>query len=242
MLRASLIAAFIVLLVQNAPVGPTVLDGVYVAEQAEKGSELYEANCTVCHEGNDPPGPALIGRSFVDRWREDNLGVLYNYMKTRMPAGDAGKFSDEEYLRIVSFLLQANDYPEGSKPLDVANVERIRLVGKDGPKPLPSNTLVKVVGCLAQSASGDWSLTQASEAVRSHTGNETSPAELKESAAKPAGSLTFPLQNFTNIRLDFKPDPFKGQRVQIKGVLLRQSSGDRISLTALESIAPTCER
>src|SRR5262245_43922812 len=85
----------------------SVLDGVYVAEPADTGSELYEANCTVCHEGNDPPGPALIGRSFIDRWREDDLDVLYTYMKTRMPADNAGKLEDDEYIRLLAFLLQA---------------------------------------------------------------------------------------------------------------------------------------
>src|SRR4051812_35986699 len=124
MYRASLIAAIIVssvawgLFAQNGQAMRSVLDGVYVADQAEKGAELFEANCTVCHEGNDPPGPALIGRSFVDRWREDNLDVLYSYMKSRMPADNAGKLENEEYIRILAFLLEMNGYPEGTKPLD----------------------------------------------------------------------------------------------------------------------------
>jgi mono/diheme cytochrome c family protein len=248
MTRASSIAAVIFsfisicLFAQSSPQDRLVLDGVYTAEQADKGGELYEANCTVCHEGNDPPGPALIGRSFIDRWREDNLDVLYNYMKTRMPADNAGKLEDDEYIRLLAFLLQANGYAEGTRPLEAGGVSHIRLVGKDGPKPLPPNSLVKVVGCLNQNAAGSWLLEQASEPVRSHNGNENTPAELKESASKPRGTQSFSLQNFTNIRFDFQPDPFKGHRVQVKGALLRQSTGDRISLTSLETVATDCGR
>ena len=56
----------------------------------------------------------------------------------------------------------------------------------------------------------------------------------------PLGTQTFALQNFANIDFAFKPDPFKGHKVQAKGVLIRQSAGERISLTSLETLAPTC--
>src|SRR5688572_25922801 len=77
---------------QTSP-GKTVLDGVFTSAQADKGEKEYEARCTRCHEGNDPEGPTLMGRTFIDRWREDNLEELFDYMKDKMPADAAGSLS-----------------------------------------------------------------------------------------------------------------------------------------------------
>jgi hypothetical protein len=36
------------------------------------------------------------------------------------------------------------------------------------------------------------------------------------------------------------PDDKKGHKVQVKGVLVRQASGDRINVLLLDSLAPAC--
>lgn len=221
--------------------GPrTILDGVYTSQQATRGEALYENHCVQCHEGSDADGPPLVGRSFVDRWREDNLDVLFNYTKNRMPANDPGKLTDAADLDIVAYLLRANGYPLGDKDLALDALASIRFVGKDGPKPLPTNTLVQVIGCLSQHADNTWMLTRATHPVRNRQGTETTREELKISAERPLGAQTFRLQNFTNIRFDFKPDPFNGHKVQVRGVLIRQTNNDRISVTALDSVASSC--
>ena len=236
-----LIAAVFTAIALNAQqTSTTVLDGVYSLCQAEKGEKLYDNNCIRCHEGNDPEGPTLKGRTFIERWREDHLDVLFDYIRKRMPADDAGKLSDIEYLEILAYLVEANGYGPGTRDLTVQGLPAIRLVGPDGPKPLPTNTLVRVVGCLVQTSDQEWSLTKATEPVRSRQGTESSPEELKKSAAEPLGTMSFRVTNFTNIRFDFKPEPFKNQKVQIKGVLLRTGTNERLSLTSLESVAPAC--
>jgi S-disulfanyl-L-cysteine oxidoreductase SoxD len=233
-------AVFTAIALNAQQTNTTVLDGVYSLSQAEKGEKLYDNNCIRCHEGNDPEGPTLKGRTFIERWREDHLDVLFDYIRKRMPADDAGKLSDIEYLEILAYLIEANGYGPGTRDLTVQGLPAIRLVGPDGPKPLPTNTLVRIVGCLVQTSDQEWSLTQATEPVRSRQGTESSPEELKKSAAEPLGTMSFRVTNFTNIRFDFKPDPFKNQKVQIKGVLLRTGTNERISLTSLESVAPVC--
>jgi len=235
---AALFAAALSFGVAQTP-ARTVLDGVYTADQSIKGEEAYEKHCVRCHEGNDPEGPTLMGRTFVDRWREDNLDVLFDFLKARMPADGAGTLNDSTYLQLVTYLLHLNGYPEG-RELGIEALERIRFVGKDGPKPLPPNTLVKVVGCMARDSAGNWSLTHSTEPVRTRDGKSTLPEELKKSSAEKPGTLTFRLQNFVNIAFDFKPDPFVGHKVQVKGVLIRQSAEERISLTALDSLVSVC--
>jgi len=223
----------------------TVLDGVYTADQAAKGEAEFQDKCTKCHEADDAGGPLLVGRTFIDRWREDNLDVLFDFMSTRMPADDTSSLSDSAYLSILSYLLEANGYPQGGKALTVDMLPRIRLVGKDGPKPLPNNTLVQVVGCLTQAADSSWTVTNVGDParVRRETEMEPTPEQLKKAEAKPLGKLTFGLLNFTRISFDFKPESYRGHKVYIHGVLLRQpnaNANDRISITSLASVSPSC--
>ena len=83
-------------------------------------------------------------------------------------------------------------------------------------------------------------MTRSSEPVRTRTGDETTPEELRGSAARPLGTLTFRLQNVTDFRPGFSPDAYKGHKVQTKGVLIRQSNNDRINVTSLETVASSC--
>jgi mono/diheme cytochrome c family protein len=219
----------------------TTLSSVYTPDQAAKGEALYQDKCAKCHDGDDAAGPSLSGRTFIDRWREDNLDVLFNFISSNMPADSAGSLSDSEYIDVVAHLLDGNGFPAGSQQLTVEALLKIRFVGKDGPKPLPNNTIVLVVGCLEQTADNAWTLTNASDPVRDRQGTETNPEELKKSAAKARGSATFNLANFNRISLDFNPEVYKGHRLQIKGVLIHQANAnDRISITALNSLAPNC--
>ena len=109
-------------------------------------------------------------------------------------------------------------------------------MGKDGPKPLPSLTAVRVVGCLTSGPSDTWILTNGSEPVRSRSLNETTPEELQRSAAWPLGTQRFRLQNLPD-----RAAATKGHKVQAKGVLIRQYMNDRINVTSLETVASTCQ-
>ncbi len=221
--------------------GRTLLDGVFTEAQAIEGGDRYETNCVRCHEGIDPDGPTLRGRSFINRWRESNLDTLYTHISSRMPADGAGQLSDESYIQILAYILGSNGYPAGAEELLPEALARVRIVGMDGPQPLPNNTLVKLVGCLTAGEGDSWILATATEPARIREGKRTSPEEIAGSLQMAPGTRTFPLGNFTNIRYDFEPGAYAGHRVQVKGVLIRRTSGERISLTALDSIAPNCE-
>jgi hypothetical protein len=75
---------------------------------------------------------------------------------------------------------------------------------------------------------------------RTKDAEQSTPEELKAAAAKPLGTLTFRLQNLTELRAGFNPDSFKGQKVYVKGVLIRQTNNDRVNVTSLEPVASSC--
>ena len=215
----------------------TVLDGVYTQAQAERGEAAYSTSCIGCHEGQDADGPELRGKLFLDRWREDTLESLFTFIKTTMPGNAPGSLDDHAYADIVGFLLEANALPAGTRELSPEGIGSIQLVGPEGPRPLPNLTIVRAVGCLSAEANNTWLLIKAGSPrpVRARIVAGTSPEELKGSAAQPLGPLTFPLMSVTQ-----RATSYAGHKVQVKGVLTRQNTLDRINVMSLESVAPTC--
>ena len=218
----------------------TVLSGVYTAAQAARGETAFGSNCAKCHEGADVDGPPLTGDPFVDRWREDNLEALFDFMKTRMPQDEPGKLAPAAYLDILAYLLSRNSFPAGAQELTAGTLSNTLLVGKDGPKPLSTNALVQVVGCFTPGSNNTWALTNASEPARTRNADKIAAEELKASASIPSGTQAFGLQNLADLGASFSADANKGHRVLAKGVLLRRSAGDRVNVISIGSVAPAC--
>jgi cytochrome c5 len=221
----------------------TVLDGVYTEAQAARGLAAYRANCMRCHSDNllGQATAPLTGSVFMDRWREDGLDTIFDDMRTRMPNDDPGALPEKTYLDILTHILKTNTFPAGATELTVDSLSKTQLVSKDGPKPLPSNSLAAAVGCLTPGVGNAWVLTRAAEPARTKDEEETTPEEKKNAAGKPLGTLTLRLQTSTRASVDFSFESFKGQKVLAKGVLIRETNNDRIRVTSMNSLAPNCE-
>jgi len=223
----------------------TVWDGVYTEKQASAGMEIFESYCDTCHGeviGGDGEfkGPELKGDSFFENWREDRLWSLYRKIRGSMPMFQP-PLTDSEYLLIVAHILKENGLPSGDSELRVDELRTVRLEAMDGPKPLPTGSLIQTVGCLI-SVRGDWTLVMASQSVRNRNSDPelTATAEdLEEADREPIGALTFQLGNFFMLG-DFNPAAHQGQRMLARGALIRRPNGDRISLTGLDMVASSC--
>jgi hypothetical protein len=215
----------------------TVLEGVYTPEQAARGEAVYVNRCVGCHEGQNGDGPQLMGRLFLDRWREETLEPLFTFIKTSMPGDLPGSLDERAYTDVVAYILQANGLPAGKNELRADLVGRIQLIGLDGPQPLANLTIVRAVGCLTPGANNTWALDKAGipRPVRDRIVEGTTPEELKASAAQPLGTLTFPLLSVTP-----QATSYAGHKVQVKGVLTRQNTIDRINVMSLGSLTPMC--
>ena len=227
----------------QAPV-KTVLDGVFSEAQAKRGEAAYAANCGVCH-GADLEGisaPELKGTHFLERWREDMLDTIYNYIKDNMPQGrapDAPRIPDTDYLDILTHILSVNGYRAGASDLTGDLLEKVMLVGKNGPQRVPDGSLVVTVGCLSQARDGVWILFSATEPVRARRSTTSTPAELNASSQKRPRSLIFRLADLEAVP-DFVPDSHKGHKVQAKGYLTRQPGAERISLSSMTMLDSMC--
>lgn len=223
----------------------TVWEGVYASSQASRGATLFASKCRRCHSSesfSNAEALALKGSLFMTRWREDSVQNLFNRMKSFMPpsasGGDSVKLPDQEYLDILAFLMQSNEFPPGDAELSIEALPRVQITGRDGPQPVPSLATVKVIGCLVQAPNGRWRLTSATEPVRTREPEASTPAEISESGTRPLGALTFELRGIDTVGT-FDPDSHKGDKLQVKGVLYREPS-NRVSVLSVESVGANC--
>lgn len=119
----------------------SVWDGVYTAEQAERGHSVYRAQCEVCH-GEELTGgdevPPLAGPQFLANWNGLTLGDLFERIRKTMPANDPGKLSREQNADVIAYLLAFNMFPSGKAelPAEAPLLQQIRI---ESTKPDPDN-------------------------------------------------------------------------------------------------------
>ncbi len=223
----------------------TVLDGVFTEEQAERGHVAYEDYCSGRCHGSDLNGgnpPPLHTTMFLDVWREDYLATLYEFISTRMPKGDRigeGELPEQDYLDILAYILAFNKFPQGPRELTLDDINTTLLVGLDGPEPLPSSAMVRVVGCFEGNVDG-WRLTQSSLPARVRVIDETDAAELEKSTNTAFGKLGFKLNNLDQ---DFEDEELVNrlsQKVQVKGVMNGQGETARIYVLSFETVGESC--
>jgi hypothetical protein len=95
--------------------------------------------------------------------------------------------------------------------------------------------IAEVVGCLEQSVSTTWMLTNARDPTVSKIQAASSVA-LKSAAAKPLGN-----QRYQLLGLDiFNPWSHKGQKVAVKGVLITEDKRNRLNVTSVQTLGATC--
>ena len=220
----------------------TVWDGVYTEAQSLAGQAVYEEHCSVCHgeAASGQNGPQLHGEIFFENWREDSVGALYSHIRANMPRRQP-PLSDPDYLLVTTYILRENGFPAGREPLAPTSIGTVRIEGADGPKPLPSNSLVQVTGCLTPDG-GNWTLRKVADLTRNRNSDpdrSATPEELDAARTMPAGNLTLNLTNFFMLG-DVNPSDHSGHKMLARGALIRRPAGDRISLTGLDMVAVDC--
>jgi hypothetical protein len=108
-----------------------------------------------------------------------------------------------------------------------------------GQPPKPNSDqplLVEVVGCLSQTGA-NWILANATDPATSTT-SFTTPEGVKAAADKPLGTQQYRLLGTS----PFSPEPHKGHKVVVRGLLIKNGSETRINLTSFQMVAATCAK
>ena len=95
---------------QTAP--RTTKAGVYTADQAVKGREVFNSNCLGCHTTATHQGPA-----FQNKWFGRALFELYDYVSQAMPKAAPGSLTEDEYVWVTAYILRLNGMPPGRTEL-----------------------------------------------------------------------------------------------------------------------------
>ena len=109
----------------------TTKKGVYTAQQAARGRDVYAGSCKSCHTPE-----SHTGATFTSTWNKRSLSELYGFIRDRMPKNEPGSLSAEEYADVVAYLLKMNRMPAGQAELapDSAIMKGIRIDLAKGPK------------------------------------------------------------------------------------------------------------
>jgi mono/diheme cytochrome c family protein len=118
---------------QSAPAG----DGIYSADQAHRGEDLYKKQCTACHgEALDGAGPypPLAGDDFLTKYAGQPAINLYNMIQKLMPATAPGTLTRPQAADLLAYILSFNKFPAGKTdfPNDEGSLNKLTL-----PKPAP---------------------------------------------------------------------------------------------------------
>ena len=90
----------------------TTKAGVYTADQAVKGREVFNSNCLGCHTTATHQGPA-----FTNKWFGRPLYDLFDYVSQAMPKAAPGSLSEDEYVWVTAYILRLNGMPAGRTEL-----------------------------------------------------------------------------------------------------------------------------
>ena len=111
----------------------SVLDGIYTDAQAKRGDKVFAESCATFHgpklEGTDTGGPTLVGKDFINGWKDMSAGALLNKISMDMPSNAPGSLTPAQYADVMSFVLSVNKYPAGQTelPTDAAALKAVKM-------------------------------------------------------------------------------------------------------------------
>jgi len=98
--------------VSRASVSSQAIRVASFADQAGRGHSTYTEQCSTCHQedlsGTDMV-PALAGSAFIARWDGKTAKDLFSQTSMTMPASSPGSLTQQEYLNVTAYILQANE-------------------------------------------------------------------------------------------------------------------------------------
>ncbi len=96
--------------------------GVYTAEQADRGKNVFGSICTSCHNTG-----SQSGATFAKKWNGVLVAELYRVMSEDMPKDDPGSLTTKERIDVIAYLLKLNDLPAGKDELP-ADPEQLKKI------------------------------------------------------------------------------------------------------------------
>jgi mono/diheme cytochrome c family protein len=100
----------------------SVTHGAYADDQAAKGEKAFQVYCASCHTTADH-----TDEKFRFNWFGRTVYDLFKTLKTTMPEDNVGGLTDDEYARVIAYILKINGFPAGADSLKADSVEMAKI-------------------------------------------------------------------------------------------------------------------
>ncbi|MFT4604957.1 MAG: mono/diheme cytochrome c family protein [Rhodothermales bacterium] len=114
---------------EDVPLEPiSTRTGVFTAEQALRGQDIFTIVCGECHQYED------FLEGFLPGWSGQTADVLFDEIRSTMPEDSPGSLRSSEYAAVIAFLLQMNGLKAGEDKLP-GSVRRLKQILIEMPLP-----------------------------------------------------------------------------------------------------------
>lgn len=112
-----------------APAPSTMGAATFTDDQADRGRDLFRAQCTECHYSSE-----FSDSQFKFKWSRRSAGNLYNLIQSSMPETAPGSLTPEEAVSVVTYIMRMNGFEPGAAelPADRAVLDGISLASIRG--------------------------------------------------------------------------------------------------------------
>ena len=90
----------------------TTADGIFTAEQAQRGEGLFDQHCARCHSIQE-----FTGRAFETVWVGTPASALYLRIANTMPMDQPGSLGTSQTTALMAHILDSNGMPAGDTPM-----------------------------------------------------------------------------------------------------------------------------
>jgi mono/diheme cytochrome c family protein len=100
--------------------GRTTKDGVFTAEQAERGKLVYDKSCKNCHQ------PEFYSERLL-RYANQPVSALYDTVSGTMPADNVGSLLTSEYVDVLAYVFSITGSSPGKTELSTDTMQGINI-------------------------------------------------------------------------------------------------------------------
>ena len=182
-------------------------------------------------------GPALKEQRFARTFAGKDLKTLFTKIATTMPRGAPGSLGDNVYLDIVAHLLKENGFARRFARAHRRRRSTASASCRAGPSRCRPSAISRTSRWWAVSTPGPqntWMLTRASEPAVAVAPASATPAPA--ATATPLGTQTFHLLD----AMAYAPADHRGQKMYVRGLLIKLPGEQRMTISAFETVSPTC--